>query len=155
MELVKAKKFDWINPAIREGLFETPKEVATEFDLMTIDKRMSSEDIIKQMADEGYRPANAWELLDYNWNGKDIVVALGSVCKVRGYRFVLYLYEDRSKRGLCLSWWGGGWGSRYRFLRVRNSVTKTLETKALGNLGTLALAIETVKKAGYVVYKQI
>ena len=47
------------------------------------------------------------------------IIALGSVGKVRGNRYVPYLYEDSSGRNLYLRWWGGAWSSYCRFLAVR------------------------------------
>ena len=130
-DLIKSKKFDYVNSDITDTLFEKPKEVSTEFDLMTIDKTTSSEDIISQMEKEGYRPANAWELLNYSWNGEDTVVALGSVGEVGGGRRVVCLFRDDSGRNLGLGWWGGDWGSDYRFLRVKCDKTKSLEPLTL------------------------
>jgi hypothetical protein len=145
-------KFDWVNSDITDTLFDEPQEISTEYDVMPIDKYMSSEDIIIQMEKEGYRPANFRELLAYSqkeWNGKDTVVALGSVASVRVSRRVPYLVKDGSGRSLNRSWWDYAWRPSCRFLRVRNSVAKTLETHSL------TLAIETVKKAGYKVIKEI
>ena len=129
MKLIKNQKFDWVNSNIREGLFETPKEVSGDFKLFHFDKRLSSEDAIKEMEKEGYSPANAWELLNWkDWNNKDFVVALGSVGEVDGSRHVPVLGRDDSKRCLHLIWWVSGWDACCRFLGVRNSELKTSDT---------------------------
>jgi hypothetical protein len=148
-------KFDWVNSAITDTLFDEPQEVFTEYDVVTISKPMSPEEVITQMEKEGYRPANFQELLAYSqkeWNGKDTVVALGSVAEVSGGRLVPYLCRGVSERSLGLLWWDRDWSSSCCFLRVRNSVSKTSDT---GDSDTLTLAIETVKKAGYKVIKEI
>ena len=152
--LIETRKLDWVNSDIKDGLFETPKEISSGYKLYHFNKYISSEDAIKEMEKEGYRPANAWELLLWkDWNDKDWVVALGSVGKVGGDRFVPYLGKGGSKRDLYLHCWFGDWNARFRFLGVRNSALKTSDTEktALGHSDTLSLAIKTVRKAGHIV----
>lgn len=132
--LIEAIKFDWVNSDITDDLFATPKEVSTDYRIFDFGRNISSEEAIKEMEKDGYRPANAWELLGYakiGWNNKDLVVALGSVGGVGGGRDVPYLRRVDSGRDLDLGWWGSDWGVYYRFLGVRNlssdaSVTLTL-----------------------------
>jgi len=153
--LIESRKFDWVNFDIKDGLFEKPKEIGTDFKLYHFGRYISSEDAIKGMQKDGYEPANAWELLSWeDWNEKDLVVALGSVAKVDGGRRVPYLGGDDSERYLNLRWFVSDWVAHCRFLAVRNSSLGTSES-GTGPSDTLALAIETVKKAGYVIYKPI
>jgi hypothetical protein len=140
--LIKTKKFDWVNSDIKDGLFETPKEIRTDLKLYNFNRYISSEDVVKEMEKDGYSPVNAWELLTWkDWNSIDLVVALGSVGKAGGGRSVPYLRRGVSERDLGLDWWGNGWRARCRFLAVRNSSLKPSEplTPALGHSDTLTL----------------
>lgn len=47
-----------------------------------------------------------------------------------------------------------GWDGRWWFAGLRKSDLSSIETKP-SELDTLSLALETVKKAGYVIYKQV
>lgn len=152
-ELIKSKKFDYVNPDITSKLFPAPKSVGTDFKLFHFNRYISSEDAIKEMEKEGYRAANVYELPSWDgWNDKDLVVALGSVGKVDGSRRVPDLDRHASKRGLDLHWWDGDWGAGYRFLGTAvTSVPSTLgNSVTLGRSDTLNLvlgklnAIETV-----------
>jgi hypothetical protein len=161
--LIKKQKFDWVNSDITDSLFETPKEISSDYELCHFDRYISSEDAIKEMEKDGYRPANAWELLSWkDWNGTDTtdtVVALGSVGEVVGIRCVPCIDGGGSGRSLYLYWFDDDWFASCRFLRVRNSSLKSSDTKnkALGNLDSLTLesAISKVKEAGYKIYKEI
>lgn len=134
--LIIKGKFDYVNPDITEELFPLPAEISNEYKLFHFDRYISSEDAITEMNKEGYRPAHIYELLSYDWNGEDLVIALGSVGEVSGRRSVVCLSRHGSERGLRLSWWVGDWDADYRFLGVRNSYSKTLET---GTSDTLSL----------------
>ena len=117
--LIKEKEFDWVNSNITDTLFPEPKEIRNDFKLFHFDKYFSSEDAIKELEKYGWRAANAWELLSWkDWNGKDWVVALGSVGEVHGDHLVPSLDGGSSKRYLDLDWWGDDWSSFCRFLAV-------------------------------------
>lgn len=47
------------------------------------------------------------------------IIALGSVAKVHGLRYVPYRGRSGADRDLNLPWWGYRWGRGYRFLAVR------------------------------------
>ena len=68
----------------------------------------------------GYSPATIYELLSWKkWNGRDLVVAFGSVVKVGGNRYVACLYRNDSERRLDLVWFVSDWDAVCRFLAVR------------------------------------
>jgi hypothetical protein len=149
--LIKSKKFDWVNPNITESVFPLQEVRGTDYKLFQFDKSVSSESAVKEMEKEGYIPANLHELLLWTeWNNRDFVVALGSVGEVNGGRRVPFLRKGGSERRLGLGWWDGGWVSVFRFLAVRNLSLNTSDTlnQALGNSESLSLAIETCKKEG-------
>lgn len=121
--LIKKAKFDWINPNIKDDLFKVPQEISTDYKVYDTETGISSEDVIKLMKKDGYRPANAWELVSYaidGWNNKNWIVGLGSVGKVYGCRSVPCLDRRGSERGLRLGRFDDDWGPSYRFLAVRN-----------------------------------
>lgn len=154
-KLISSCKFDYSNPNIVDGFFEQPKEISNDYKLFHFDRYISSEDAIKEMQKEGYRPANVWELLKYNWNNKNWVVALGSVAEVRGVRDVPSLFRDVSERHLHLFDWYGDWGADDRFLAVRNLEIKNSETGkselelsvpwVLGRLSEIEKIIKSIK----------
>lgn len=146
--LIKKWKFDHISSDITDDQFSQPTKLGTDYKLYLFDRYISSEDAIKEMENEGYRPANIYELLLWKeWNEKDWVVALGSVGLVSGGRGVPCLDEVGSKRCLGLYWWDGDWNGYYRFLAVRNSSSETkVFGDELGNLENLTLRVQTLEE---------
>lgn len=155
-QLIKNKKLDYANPNITIKNFPMPdSHVDVEYELVHFDRYISSEDAITELSRDGWRPATVYDLLGWpDWNGTDWVVAIGSVAEVYGNRGVPYLDRGGSRRRLFLGWFGSDWLASVRFLRVR---TLPLGEGAFENetLGDLEKAIEKVKEAGYVIYKEI
>ena len=117
--LIKKWKFDYVDSDI-EKHFTLEEVRSKEYKLFHFDRYISSEDAIKEMAKEGFLPANLAELLSWKeWNEEDCVIALGSVAWVYGDRRVPYLGRDDSERRLSLSWFDRGWNGNYRFLAVK------------------------------------
>lgn len=130
-QLIKKNKFDWVHPDINEKNFPLEDISSNPTKLFHFNRPITSEEAIKEMAKEGYRPANAYELLAWDgWNGQDWVVALGSFAKIGGNRYVLYLNGDGSERSLGLGWLDGGWDDFYRFLAIATD-SKPLDTLPL------------------------
>lgn len=152
--LIKARKFDWVNPDITSANFP-PQEIRKDFKLFHFDRVMTSKEAIAEMKKEGYEPANIYELLNWkDWNGKDFVVALGSGWRdPHGRRRVPYLGLWLGERKLNLSWLDDRWFARCRFLAVRALPSDSLETST--STLTLEEAINKVKSAGYEVYKKL
>ena len=148
-QLIKAKKLDYVNSNITEDKFPVPARIAsgeTEYKLFHFNTSVSSKTAIQKIEEQRYAPANLYELLSWeDWNEKDWVVALGSVAKVDGYRYVPVLYKDASKRSLDLSWFDGGWFGGSRFLAVRYSVPKTSESSEIGTLDSLTIEARVEK----------
>lgn len=126
-DMITAGKYDWVNSDITEANFPMPSLLVLGSDpkLYHFDRDISSKNAIKEMAKDGYRPATIWDLLDYGAKNPELqrqfpIVALGSVCEVRGFRVVTYLGRNDSKRNLSLYWIGYDWGRVFRFLAVRN-----------------------------------
>lgn len=137
--LIKKGNLGYVNSNITAELFPAPKIIRNDFKLYHFNKRISSEDAVKEMEKDGYAPANIYELLSWKeWNGTDWVVGLGSVHWVDGDRHVPCLTRGGSERILYLSWWDADWDSDCRFLGVRNSELGSSDTRT-GHLETLAL----------------
>lgn len=129
--LIESAGFVYVSPNITDGLFPEPDEISADYKVFHINEYLSSGDTVEKMKAEGCRPANAWELVKYSiegWNGKDWTVALGSVGKVDGGRYVPYLGTDDSERHLYLGRWDGGWRDNCRFLGVK------LDSKVAGGV---------------------
>ena len=63
-ELITDLKFDYINPDINEKNFpDQPRKGYGPVELMTINKLMTTQEILDQMGKDGYVPANSYELL--------------------------------------------------------------------------------------------
>ena len=140
-DLIKKHNFFRVSQEITAENFPDNGERGKDYKLFHFDKYISSEDAIKEMEKEGYRPANIYELLEWkDWNNKGLVVALGSVWQdFDGFRPVAYLNSADSLRKLLLDIWGGDWPGYCRFLAVRKSGTPTLvpSDNVLGRLADL------------------
>lgn len=154
--LIKKRKFDWVNSSITEEAFPPQEVRSSDYKLFHFDRFISSDDVISQMQEEGYEPANLYELLSWDeWNGEDWVVALGSVAKVNGSRYVPCLNRGGAGRDLYLDIRDVGWNGFFRFLGVRTSGTQNLETSSDALPLELESAIKKVKDAGYRIIKEI
>ncbi len=125
--LIEVGKYDWVNSDITEARFPMPENftLGAEPKLYHLNRNISSEKAIEEMAKDGFRPATIWDLLDFGAKNPELqrqfpIVALGSVCRVSVRRFVACLGRDDSGRSLNLDWYGRGWGGGGRFLAVRN-----------------------------------
>lgn len=125
-DLIILLKLDYVNLNITESNFPAQPEDAEknkEYKVFHFGRSTSSEDVIKEMDKENYRPATLRELLRWannNWNGSDWVVALGQIClDAVGNRHVVVLDLDDGRRRLDLDWFGHDWNDSFRFLAVR------------------------------------
>lgn len=158
-QLIKENNFYYVNSYITEDNFPIPENIEeVEYDIVDFNRYIVSEDAIKELSKDGYRPATLYDLLAWkNWNNSDFVVALGSVAEVDGSRRVPCLNEDFSGRRLGLDWFDGDWNDDCRFLRVRNLDSKSLST---GHSDTLSLkdkindAITLLKSEGFTITKE-
>ena len=126
-DAVKEGNFDWSNDNINSTNFPKPangQKSEKEIAIFHFAKTMSSEAVIAEMNKAEYRPATIWELTGLAKKEPDLqrkfpVVALGSVCELRGDRRVAGLYGDAGGRGLGLYCFGVDWSDRCRFAAVR------------------------------------
>lgn len=142
-KLIKTAKFDWTNSDITIENFPEPKEISKDYKVYNFDKIIEADEVIKEIGKDGYCAANIYELLEYakkDWNGKDYIVALGSVGSVDGDRNVACLYGGGSGRYLRLDGLEDSWVELWRFLAVRKvSELGNLEPKPSRELEPLEL----------------
>ncbi len=124
-------KFRYFNPNITEANFPLAGPIAGVADMLTLTQKdlagqnMTTAQIEAAIDRKGYRPATLAEKLAYakeKWNGRDLVVALGSSWVFPdGLRGVPCLYEDGVGRELNLHWDNPErrWDEDYLFLVVR------------------------------------
>ena len=153
-QLIKKGKFDYTNPSIIEENFP-PEPIRGELKLFHFDREITSEKAIEEMKKAGYQPANLYELLTFDWNGQDFVVALGSVWRhPRGDRLVPSLDEWCGECELSLLLFDGGWFDYCRFLAVRASGNLEPLEKTSGTL-TLEARVKTLEEQNQKIIKWI
>ncbi len=125
-QMIAAGSYDWTNSDItaKRFLLSGTGKVAFEPKIFHFDRDISSENAIKEMEKDGFRPAKIEELLAYgailpDEQRKHPIIALGSVTGIGGDRHVPYLDSDGSRRVLDLYWWSCEWLGNDRFLGVR------------------------------------
>lgn len=126
-EMIKAGKYDWTNDDINEKNFpfEGKGERKESIILFHFNKTMQSDDVIVEIDKEGYRPANADEILALGEKHPSLqrefpIIALGSVWRYPdGDRRVVALWNVAGERSLFLRWFKGGWNDYFRFAAVR------------------------------------
>ena len=152
--LIKSLKLNYVNPNITEANFPDDGRRG-KVEIIDFNREPTSEKALKEMNGKGYRPATAYELLEWakdNWNGKDWVVALGQTWRGPGGGLrVLFLWGNAGDRGLDLGWFGPRWPRVCRFAFVRKD-SRELEPRKGENLDAsdkelLLKAIEGVEKA--------
>ncbi len=134
-DLIKSAEFNWVNSDITEKHFpinQRPNgavemKVFTVQDLVGATRSVTSKEVIQEMDNRGYRPAELPELLAFAMTNPDEqrkypIVSLGSIWQDwLGDQGVPYLWGGGFGRSLYLGWFDDGWDSRYRFLAVRKS----------------------------------
>jgi hypothetical protein len=127
-EMIKAGAYDFVNPDITSERFPIKGigKVKLNPELIHYGKFMSSDDIIKDMNQRGFRPATLPELLAYGEKYPDKqrefpIIALGSVWRswYGGRSVACLLPAGGSARWLGLPDWGGDWRDSDRFLAFR------------------------------------
>ncbi|MEN9338167.1 MAG: hypothetical protein RIQ41_481 [Candidatus Parcubacteria bacterium] len=126
-ERITAGNYRWANSDITEKRF--PHDPTTigewEWDLVGYDRTISSEDAKAALEVDGWNAASWEHELAFGaafpeTQRKSPIIALGSVCCVRGRPCVLGLWDVLGVRHVSLDYWDdGGWDTGYRFLRVR------------------------------------
>lgn len=156
--------YSWVYSNITENTVPLEKETGErEVRIMKYDKAMTTEEILADMKEKGLKPASPNALLGFYKQYPDVLekyqwlVAASSVFRDEGGgRCFLDVGRRGDGRGLRLVSVGGDWFAGFDWLFLAEPLEPS-ETKpsALGLSDPLSEAIATVKKAGYVIYKQI
>lgn len=125
-EMISVGNYDWANSDISEKNFPVKGNghVELNIELIHYDKRMESDDIVRDMESRNLRLITPPELLAFgkaypDKQRKFPIIALGLVCRcLYNYRYVAYLCSRGSKRGLGLASVIGGWNEDCRFAAV-------------------------------------
>lgn len=87
-QLIKKTDYYFVNDNFTSANFPKPKKIETKnWKMITIDKRMTSEEVLAEIKRQGCRPGNVWELAEWANNHREEVpkgkwyVALGSPWK--------------------------------------------------------------------------
>lgn len=96
--------------------------VVVDAKLFFCGRNITSDEIERELDRVGYRAATIVELLAFGASFPETpqkvpVVALGSVTKFFGFRFVPFLHRKGARRGISLCWRGSNWYCH--FLAVR------------------------------------
>ncbi|MBZ5630257.1 MAG: hypothetical protein LAO06_15465 [Acidobacteriia bacterium] len=122
-EAIKAGEYQAVHTEITAANFPSTRigQADVEIVLIRFDRRMASEDVVRELDREGLRAAELPEFLAFGAAYPDVqrkfsVAGLGSVWRDRkGYRNVPCLYEASEGRYLDLHWWDDGWYTYTRF----------------------------------------
>ncbi len=127
VELIKDCRFDYVNLDITEKNFPITNRPSGEVEMKVFhfNQVIGSDEAIREMEKEGYRPAELPEALAYakanpDEQRKHPIVILGSVWRdFDGDRVVPCLDEWDGDRELRLPWYDRRWHGDCRFLAVR------------------------------------
>lgn len=125
--MILAGHYDWTNSDITAEHFpiKGEGEQSVEITLFYPNQITTSDQVMAEMDQAGYRPAKLEELLALGATSPDLqrefpIIALGSVWVRRdGDRGVASLDRDGSGRELYLDWFGSEWDEHCRFAAVR------------------------------------
>ena len=116
-EATRLGSFNWSNENITSANFPKPangQNKEKEVVLFHFGRTMSSTAVIVEMDKAGCKPATIWDLLGLAKKEPDLqrkfpVVALGSVCRLRGGRLVAFLFGLSGVRRLLLGYFDSVW----------------------------------------------
>jgi hypothetical protein len=122
-EAIKAGNYQAVHADITSNNFPSTRSGQADLEIILVryDRRMASEDVVRELDREGFRAAELPEFLAFGTTYPDVqrkfsVAGLGSVWRDRkGYRNVPCLYEASEGRYLDLHWWDDGWYTYTRF----------------------------------------
>jgi hypothetical protein len=126
-EAINAGNYQGVHSSITRENFPATRRGPAQVEILLVryDRRMTSEEVLGEMAREGLRAAELPEFLAFGAEYPEVqrrfsVVGLGSVWKdKKGYRNVPCLYTASEARYLDLHWWDDGWYSFSRFAAIR------------------------------------
>jgi len=126
-EAIQAGDYQAVHAGIASKNFSSTRKGQAELEIVLVrfERRMASEDVVRELDEEGLRAAELHEFLAFGAKypevqGKFSVVGLGSVWRdQKSYRNVPCLYTASEGRYLDLRWWDDAWYSHSRFAAIR------------------------------------
>jgi len=126
-EAIQAGDYQAVHAGIASKNFPSTKKGQAELEIVLVrfDRRMASEEVVRELDEEGLRAAELHEFLAFGAQYPEVqrkysVVGLGSVWRDgRKYRNVPCLYTASEGRYLDLRWWDDAWYSYSRFAAIR------------------------------------
>jgi len=126
-EAIQAGDYQTVHAGIASKNIPSTKKGQAEVEIVLVgfDRRMASEEVVRELDEEGLRAAELHEFLAFGAKYPEVqrkfsVVGLGSVWRDRkSYRNVPCLYTASEGRHLDLHWWDDAWYSYSRFAAVR------------------------------------
>ncbi len=128
-QMIAAGRYDWKNSDINQKNFPIPPSKRGKEDVVIelkhFNRTMDSDEVIRELDKDGFRPANVFELQafaeTYPEKQREFpIVALGSVWRHwGGSRSVAGLCGAADRRDLDLRCFDSRWHSDYRFAAVR------------------------------------
>lgn len=140
-KLLEKKDWYYINNDITDQNFPLPEKIETKnWKIITLDKAMTSNEILAEIKKQGCRPANCWELLMWANNHREEVpkgkwyIGLGQLWYDGGHRRVPYV---RAHSGgdfeFVLGYFEDGWDDDDCLLCFCDEKIKPLDTLTPGN----------------------
>jgi hypothetical protein len=125
-DAIDAGDYQGVHSSITSENFPSTRHGQTQLEMILVryERRMTSEEVLRELDEAGLRPAELPEFLAFGATYPGVqrefsVVGLGSVWQDRkGYRNVPCLYTASEGRYLDLHWWDDGWYSYSRFAAI-------------------------------------
>ena len=126
-EAVNAGDYQAVHTQITSKNFPSTRRGHADLEIVLVrfERRMASEDVVRELEEEGLRAAELPEFLAFGAKYPEVqrkfsVVGIGSVWRdQKGYRNVPCLYSASEGRYLDLHWWDDGWYAYSRFAAIR------------------------------------
>jgi len=126
-EAIQAGDYQAVHPGIASQNFPSTRRGQADLEVVLVrfDRRMASEDVVRELDEEGLRAAELHEFLAFGAKYPEVqrkcsVVGLSSVWRDgKSYRNVPCLYTASEGRYLDLRWWDDAWYSHSRFAAIR------------------------------------
>jgi hypothetical protein len=151
---LKLEKEAYISSYITKKNYPKPKEIRTDYKVLTFDRVVTTQEVVNEAAKQGCRPVNAYEFLAWakdNWDRKSWAIGLGELDAGGIPRGSVYLYWSGSESYLGGDWYFPAlrWRVGHVFPVVSNKALETSETgkSVIAPLGTwpLVLTINGIK----------
>jgi len=126
-EAIQAGDYQAVHAGIASKNFPSTKkgQAQVEIVLVRFDRRMASEEVVRELDEEGLRAAELHEFLAFGAKYPEVQrkCSVAGFCSLgrdrKSYRTVPCLYTASEGRHLDLRWWDDAWYSYSRFAAIR------------------------------------